>query len=101
VKDDDENDSLIKLITSGWPNTVGGVPLCIRAYYTFADELSVNCGLVFKGHRIVVPSAMRRYFLDRLHAAHTGIIMAVYVELARDYDIYQSPRASTSGLRQF
>jgi len=56
VKDDDEYDSLIKQITSGWPYTVGGVglPSCIQAYYTIADELGVSCGQVFKGHRIVV-----------------------------------------------
>jgi hypothetical protein len=73
VKDDDEYDCLIKQITRGWPDTVDEVPSCIRAYYTFADELSVSCGLVFKGHRIVVPLSMRQYFLDRLHSAHTGV----------------------------
>ena len=74
VKDDDEYDCLIKQITCGWPDTVAEVPLCIRAYCTFADELSVSCGLVFKGLRIVVPLAMRRYFLDRLHSAHNGCL---------------------------
>lgn len=75
VKDDVEYDCSIKQITRGWPDTVDEVTSCIRAYYTFADErsLGVRCGLVFKGHRIVVPLLMRQYFLDRLHSAHTGV----------------------------
>ena len=77
VKDDGEYDCLIKQITAGWPDTAAAVPSCLQAYHTFADELSVSCGLVFKGHRIVVPMALRRYVLDRLHSAHT---LAVCVE---------------------
>ena len=73
VKGDDEYGCLMKQIARGWPSTADEVPPCIRPYHTFADELSVSCGLVFKGHRIVVPLSMRPYFLDRLHSAHTGV----------------------------
>ena len=73
VKDDDEYGCLMKQIARGWPDTADEIPQCIRPFHTFADELSVSCGLVFKGHRIVVPLTVRPYFLDRLHSAHTGV----------------------------
>ena len=60
-------------IERGWPETIDEVPNCLRPFFTFADELSISCGLVFKGHRIVVPHPVRQYFLDRLHSVHIGI----------------------------
>lgn len=73
AKSDDEYCCLIKQIERGWPDAADAVPACLRPYYTYADELSVSCGIVFKGHRIVVPIPVRQYFIDRLHSAHIGV----------------------------
>jgi hypothetical protein len=70
---DDEYVGLIAQIVRGWPDNAANVATYLRPYYTFADELSVSCGLVFKGHRLVVPQPVRVYLLERLHAAHTGV----------------------------
>jgi hypothetical protein len=42
----------------------------LRPYYIFSDELSTSCGVVFKGHRILVLRSARG---DRLHGARTGV----------------------------
>jgi len=68
-----EDAGLIDQIRRGWLETAAGVATCLRPFHTFADELSVSCGLVFKGHRLVVPRQARAAILERLHAAHTGV----------------------------
>ena len=73
AKEDDEYGCLMRQIETGWPDTVETLPTCLRPYHTFADELSVSCGLIFKGHQFVVPLPVRPYFLDRLHSAHIGV----------------------------
>jgi hypothetical protein len=70
---DDEYVGLIAQIVRGWPDNAANVATYLRPYCTFADELSVSCGLIFKGHRLVVPQAVRAYLLEKLHAAHTGV----------------------------
>ena len=86
ARDDDEYTCLMEQIERGWPETIDEVPNCLRPFFTFADELSISCGLVFKGHRIVVPHPVRQYFLDRLHSAHRLLeLMAVFVGRARLY----------------
>jgi hypothetical protein len=70
---DDEYVGLNAQIVRGWPDNAANVTTYLRPYYTFADELSVSCGLVFKGHRLVVPQPLRAYLQERLHAAHTGV----------------------------
>ena len=73
AKEDDEYSALIDQIRRGWPETAAEVATCLRSFHTFADELSVSCGLVFKGHRLVVPRQARAAVLDRLHATHSGV----------------------------
>ena len=71
--DDGEYTGLINQIRQGWPDNAADVPTYLRPFHTFADELSVSGGLVYKGHRLVVPQAVRMYILERLHTAHTGV----------------------------
>ena len=60
-------------ILVGWPDNAQQLPPELRPYSTFSDELSVCSGLVFKGHRVVVPLGARDEILNRIHAAHTGV----------------------------
>jgi len=73
AEDNDEHSSLIDQIRRSWQETAAEVAACSRLFHTFADELSVSCGLVFKGHRLVVPRQAREAVLERLHAAHSGV----------------------------
>ena len=42
----------------GWPADPSDVPSDLREFTTFADELCVSDGLVFKGQRVVVPAGL-------------------------------------------
>lgn len=71
---EDENYQLLmSQILSGWPSDASEVPTEIREYATFADELTVSNGFVFKGNRVVIPTGARDDILQRLHASHIGI----------------------------
>jgi transposase InsO family protein len=71
--EDNEYTGLIEQIRAGWPDSPADVASYLRSYFTFADELSVSNGLVYKGHRLVVPQPARTYVLNRLHKAHSGV----------------------------
>lgn len=63
---------LTEIITSGWPNNQKEVPTCIRPYWTFRDQLSIDNGFVLKGQQIVIPSNLRNKIIQQLHTAHLG-----------------------------
>ena len=66
----DENLQVLKsVIMRGWPVTAQSVPLCVRLYWFFRDELSISGYIVFKGCRILVPKAVK---LKRIHASYMG-----------------------------
>ena len=73
---------LRETIQQGWPEHKSHVPLAIRAYYDFRDELTIQDQLVFKGPRIVVPAALRREMMSTIHASHIGIEGSI--RMARD-----------------
>jgi hypothetical protein len=50
-----EHQDLINMIYKGWPNKPKNVPSHIRLYFTYADELTVANGHIYKGDRIVIP----------------------------------------------
>ena len=69
---DNEYIRLQQHIFRGWPDSAEEVAADLRPYLTFADEHSVSRGLVYKGHRLVVPGPARAEILHRLQSAHTG-----------------------------
>ena len=71
--EDEEYSLLIQQIAVGWPTTSADLPTELRPYATFSDELIVSGGLVYKGHRVVIPRGARDDILHRLHASHIGI----------------------------
>jgi hypothetical protein len=53
---------LVKLktiILQGWPDERKKVPTVLIPYYNFADEMTVQDGLIFKGDRVVIPKGLR------------------------------------------
>jgi hypothetical protein len=57
-------------ILSGWPETRQEVPIVIRDYWTFREEMTVQNGVIFKRERIVIPKSMRPDMLQRIHSSH-------------------------------
>ena len=73
TKEDQELSCLIKTIESGWPRYKRLVPVGIRSYWAFKDQLSVMEGLVFKEDKLVIPSQLRPEMLNKIHEAHLGM----------------------------
>ncbi len=57
---------------SGWP-TKQALAGAVKPYYSVSSELSVQNGLLMRGNRIVIPTALRLEMLDKLHTGHLGI----------------------------
>lgn len=60
-------------IRSGWPKYISDVSEVCKIYYKYRDELSIQDDLVFRNDRVVIPFALRKNMVDRVHVAHTGI----------------------------
>nr|XP_054767488.1 uncharacterized protein K02A2.6-like [Lytechinus pictus] len=71
--DDASLQTVIKYVCQGWPALARDCANNVRQYFSIKHELTVDDGIVFKGLRCVIPSAMRAEIRDKLHAAHTGI----------------------------
>ncbi|XP_061180813.1 uncharacterized protein K02A2.6-like [Saccostrea echinata] len=60
-------------IRNGWPDCKTLVPELIVPYFEIRDELSIQNGVIFKGDRAVIPQALRKDMLTRIHSSHLGI----------------------------
>ena len=65
--------TLMSVVTEGWPDSKAKVTLCIRVFWPYRDELSTQNGLVYRGTRIIIPSQTRPEMIIRAHASHLGI----------------------------
>ena len=68
---------LIAIVQKGWPEKRSSAPIAVRPYYHLRSELTVEQGLVFKGHRCIVPSEMRPEILRKIHLPHMGLESAL------------------------
>ena len=60
-------------ITSGWPANISSVPLPLRSFWKFRNDLDIADGLILLDNRIVIPTAMRPHLLTCIHQGHMGI----------------------------
>ena len=69
-----------KYILSGWP-----LEVCekLKPYKRKDHELSIEKGLIFWGHQMVIPKSLRKKMLKELHEGHMGIVKMK--ALARSY----------------
>lgn len=66
--------TLQAVVKSGWPDTKENLPKSTNPYWPFRDENTCIDGLMFKGHKIIVPSIIQKEMLDRIHSSHLGVI---------------------------
>ena len=59
-------------IFHGWPLQKCQLPQPIQHYWNYREELAIEDGLVFKAHRLVIPTSQRAEYLKDLHAGHFG-----------------------------
>ena len=55
----------------GWPRQVAPE---LVPYHQKQNELSVECGCLFWGLRVVVPAKLQSVVLDELHTCHPGVV---------------------------
>ena len=76
---DDELQILSDGIHEGWPETQKGQKYnrrrrqVIELYWNSRDELTIEDGLVYRGHRLVIPFKERSGVVKSLHESHIGI----------------------------
>ena len=71
---DEEYQQLIQTIQNGFPKKGQHTGKLITPYWKIRDELAVDGEIVIFGSRIVVPIAMRKEVLGKLHTSHQGIV---------------------------
>ena len=72
TEEDEDLRDLKTVIRHGWPLRKD-VPVKVRDYFPFRDELTMQNGLIFKGERLVVPTSLREEMAEKLHSSHIGI----------------------------
>ena len=72
-----ETDTILRdlqeVIIRGWPKTRTDIPIILRPFWCYRDELSVEDGVILKGERVVIPQSMQADVIQRIHAGHQGI----------------------------
>ncbi len=76
IQKSQEQDEVCQQIASyckeGWPER-SRLFGDIKKFYPVAAEMSVENGLLLRGNRLVIPTALREDILQRLHVGHQGI----------------------------
>ena len=65
--------SLITVITNDWPERQRLLPMPLRPYWSYRDELAVEDGLVLKSDHIVIPLSAKAETLTKLHESRQGL----------------------------
>ena len=65
-------DATLQNLMTGWPLTKEEVPVCIREYWNYKKELTVQDGVLYKGIKVIVPASMRPQMIARAHSSHLG-----------------------------
>ena len=58
----------------GWPANRSQAPNELKPYWTFREELSEPHGIILKGEKIVIPKALRKEMLAKIHTSHLGMV---------------------------
>lgn len=61
--------SVMKLVSEGWPADKSETPVCALPYFDERDSLSIVDGILVKGEAVVIPMALRPSVKRRLHSA--------------------------------
>ena len=57
----------------GWPQMCKDCHPLLLNYWKFRDEISLEDGLLFKGHRLIMPESLRGETLKQIHEGHYGV----------------------------
>ena len=65
--------TLKSVIVEGWPDDKSKLPSVLMPYHSYADELTVQNGIIFKGERVIIPQSMRNEMKHDIHQSHLGV----------------------------
>jgi hypothetical protein len=65
--------ALKRIIVTGWPNSKDQLPDCLKVYWSIRDDIVELEGLLFYGHKLIVPVSSRPLMLSTVHESHLGI----------------------------
>ena len=71
---DPEMKELNKLVAHGWPEKQTLLSPDMQPYWSFRDEITSVEGMLFKGHKLIVPKSVRPEMLNLIHEGHLGIV---------------------------
>ena len=63
---------LMRVVSNGWPEVRKDCHPFLLDYWTYREEISAENGLLFKGHRLIVPEKLRDRVLQTIHKGHFG-----------------------------
>ena len=81
---------VMQLVHDGWPESRKSCPTQALEYWNHRDELTEIDGIIFKGHKIVIPRDLRHKMMEAVHLGHMGVEKC----LKRARDILFWPRMS-------
>ena len=63
---------LMQMVANGWPELKKDCHPLLVDYWSYREEISAENGLLFKGHRLIVPEKLRSRVLQTIHEGHFG-----------------------------
>ncbi|XP_038151255.1 uncharacterized protein K02A2.6-like [Cyprinodon tularosa] len=73
TEQDEVLQTLSRVINRGWPPREGQLQASIAPFFPFRDELSVEDGVIRKGHKAVIPRTLQREYINIVHKGHPGV----------------------------
>ena len=64
---------LMGVVANGWPESRRDCHPLLADYWTYREEIGAENGLLFKGHRLIVPERLHNKVLQTIHEGHFGI----------------------------
>ena len=64
--------SLMQVVENRWPESKKDCHPRLVDYWSYREEISAENGLLFKGHRLIVPQKLRNRVLQTIHEGHFG-----------------------------
>lgn len=71
---------VMRYVSNGWP---GKVPVDVKPFFLYKNQLTVEDGILMLGYRVVIPTTLQPKILSELHSTHQGIVKMKTV--ARSY----------------
>ena len=72
-----EQDTVLQTLKTtvlvGWPEQKSQVPIPIRDYWNYRNEISLHNGILFKRQCNIIPQTIRPEIIARSHSSHLGI----------------------------